>query len=332
MRQESDANHRRRPSDALRDPVGQRLRSGRQPASGRLAQGPRRLSGRPASCRTRQSAADPRRPERRRIRRREPARAHPRAARPRRLRQADRKRGLRLRPDRPFGIAFYPPGPDPQWVYVGETAAVVRFPYATATSRRAASAEVIVPDIPSGGHLQGGGHWTRDVAFSPDGKKMFVSVGSRSNDFENPTADETIAPTSSSTTRTARASGSYACGIRNPVGLAVNPTTGQLWTLGERARRAGRRPGARLHHARGRGRVLRLAVVLHRAQPGPAPPGKHPELEDKVDRPDVLIQSHSASLDMVVLRRAASSPTSTGRCVRGRARLLEPRAGARATR
>ena len=47
-----------------------------------------------------------------------------------------------------------------------------------------------VNDIPSGGHLQGGGHWTRDLGFSPDGKKMFVSVGSQTNDYENPRAAE----------------------------------------------------------------------------------------------------------------------------------------------
>jgi glucose/arabinose dehydrogenase len=81
----------------------------------------------------------------------------------------------------PFGIAFYPPGPDPKYVYVGETGAVVRFAYRSGDLKARGSREVIVPDIPSGGRLTGGGHWTRDLAFSNDGKKMFVSVGSRSN-------------------------------------------------------------------------------------------------------------------------------------------------------
>ena len=75
----------------------------------------------------------------------------------------------------PFGIAFYPPGPDPQWIYVGNTNAVVRFPYQngdmTATGPAAASCSICPRS----------GHYTRDIQFSPDGKTMFVSVGSGSN-------------------------------------------------------------------------------------------------------------------------------------------------------
>src|SRR5262245_36208301 len=83
--------------------------------------------------------------------------------------------------DRPFGIAFYPPGPNPQWVYVGNTGSVVRFPYRVGDLKASGMRQVIVPDLPSGGFLTGGGHWTRDVVFSRDGKKMYVSVGSHSN-------------------------------------------------------------------------------------------------------------------------------------------------------
>ncbi len=76
---------------------------------------------------------------------------------------------------RPYGIAFYPPGKDPQWVYIGDTDAVIRFPYQNGDLKARGPAEHIV-DLPSGG-----GHWTRSVQFSPDGKRMFVSVGSASN-------------------------------------------------------------------------------------------------------------------------------------------------------
>jgi glucose/arabinose dehydrogenase len=77
--------------------------------------------------------------------------------------------------DGPFGIAFYPPSNDPQWVYVGNTDSVVRFPYRTGDLTPRGPAEVIVPQLPTGGHH------TRDVVFSPDGKTMYVSVGSASN-------------------------------------------------------------------------------------------------------------------------------------------------------
>jgi glucose/arabinose dehydrogenase len=66
----------------------------------------------------------------------------------------------------PFGLAFYPPGPNPQYLYVGNTDSVVRFPYRNGDTRARAPAETIVPDLPGYARLRGGGHWTRDVDFS----------------------------------------------------------------------------------------------------------------------------------------------------------------------
>ena len=83
--------------------------------------------------------------------------------------------GLRL----PFGIAFFPNGNDPQWVYVANTDSVVRFRYRNGDLQASSKPEVVVPSLP-----QGGNHWTRDIAFSLDNTKMFVSVGSASNDGE----------------------------------------------------------------------------------------------------------------------------------------------------
>ena len=64
----------------------------------------------------------------------------------------------------PFGIAFYPPGPEPQWVYIGNTDSVVRFPYRNGDTTARGAAETVVP------RLAIGGHHTRDLAFAPDGK------------------------------------------------------------------------------------------------------------------------------------------------------------------
>ncbi len=88
--------------------------------------------------------------------------------------------------DKPFGIAFYPPGPEPQWVYVANTGSVVRFPYRNGELKALGPAQKLC-DLPGGGLLRGGGHWTRDLAFSPDGKTMYVSVGSHSNDDDSDT-------------------------------------------------------------------------------------------------------------------------------------------------
>ena len=77
--------------------------------------------------------------------------------------------------NQPFGISFYPSGDNPQWVYIANTDSVVRFPYQTGDMKARGVAETLVTGIPSVHH------WTRDVVFSNDGKKMFVSVGSGSN-------------------------------------------------------------------------------------------------------------------------------------------------------
>ena len=141
---------------------------------------------------------------------------------------------------RPFGIAFYPLGSDPQYVYVGNTNSVVRFPYRNGDLKARGPAEVIVKSLPSGdaSDPNGGGHWTRDIVFSRDGKKMFVSVGSRSNVDD---ADNNPAEVNRADVLEFNPDGTglriYASGIRNCVGEAIQPETGDLWCSDQRARR-----------------------------------------------------------------------------------------------
>jgi glucose/arabinose dehydrogenase len=77
---------------------------------------------------------------------------------------------------RPFGIAFFPNGDNPQRVYVANAGNVVRFPYRTGDLKASGKAEIVVANL-----AQGSGHSTRDIVFTPDGKRMLVSVGSVSN-------------------------------------------------------------------------------------------------------------------------------------------------------
>jgi len=81
----------------------------------------------------------------------------------------------------PFGIAFYPPGPDPKYIYIANTDSVVRYPYKSGDTGAKAKSETVVSNVSGGGMLTGGGHWTRDIVFSKDGSKLYLSVGSRSN-------------------------------------------------------------------------------------------------------------------------------------------------------
>ncbi|MDE2017305.1 MAG: PQQ-dependent sugar dehydrogenase, partial [Hyphomicrobiales bacterium] len=79
-----------------------------------------------------------------------------------------------------FGMAFYPPGPDPHWLYVATLNQVLRFAYRDGDAAPAGPAQVIVRRIAG----TTGGHWTRDLAFSKDGTRLYVSIGSASNDAE----------------------------------------------------------------------------------------------------------------------------------------------------
>jgi glucose/arabinose dehydrogenase len=199
---------------------------------------------------------------------------------------------------KPFGIAFYPPGPNPEWVYVGNTDSVVRFPYKNG-DLRAGGAEQKIADLPGGGHLRGGGHWTRDIVFSPDGKKMLVSVGSHSNvdDTDNNSvefhrADVLEFNPDGSGLRV------YASGIRNCVGEAINPKTGQLWcSVNERDEIGDNLPPDYITRVQDGGFYGWPWYYIGGHQ-DPRHKGKHPELKDKVIVPDVLVQPHIASLEM----------------------------------
>jgi glucose/arabinose dehydrogenase len=194
----------------------------------------------------------------------------------------------------PYGVAFYPVGGNPEWVYVGNTNSVVRFPYQNG-DLKARGAPQHLADLP-----HGGGHRTRDIEFSPDSKKMFVAVGSASN-VDDP--DTTPKEKNRADILEFNPDGSgmrvYAYGIRNAGGgLAINPKTGQLWcSVNERD---------------GLGDNLVPDYITHVDAGGfygwpwwyigghqdPRHKGKHPELKDKTLVPDVLLQAHSASLQL----------------------------------
>ena len=196
----------------------------------------------------------------------------------------------------PFGIAFYPPGPNPKYVYVGNTGSVVRFPYSNGDLKATGPAEMIVPNIPSGGRLTGGGHWTRDVIFSADGKKMFVSVGSHSNVTDD--AQEVRRADILEFNPDGTGEKIFASGIRNPVGITFDPSTGELWaSVNERDEIGDNLPPDYITHVQ-EGGFYGWPWFYIGSNEDPRLAGKHPELKGKVIVPDVLIQPHSASLEM----------------------------------
>ena len=198
----------------------------------------------------------------------------------------------------PFGIAFYPPGPDPRWVYVGNTDSVVRFPYKNGDLKATGPAQKLA-DLPGGGRLRGGGHWTRDIVFSKDGKRMFVSVGSHSNvDDPDTHPEEFHRADVLEFTPEGKFVKVYAYGIRNCVGEAINPITGDLWcSTNERDMLGDNLVPDYITHIQEGGFYGWPWYYMGGTQ-DPRHLGSHPELKSKVITPDVLLQPHFASLEM----------------------------------
>jgi hypothetical protein len=214
----------------------------------------------------------------------------------------------------PFGIAFYPQGPDPKWVYVAENNRVIRFPYTNGDLEAKSRPEVIVPEFAP----THGGHVTRDVAFSNDGARMFVSVGSASNvaqgmpaktledieawqarkglgaawGFEENRAAVLVFTPDGNDGRT------FATGIRNCVGLAVHPETGEVYcSTNERDGLGDNLPPDYVTRVR-EGQFFGWPWRYMGDREDPRWKGARPDLAGKVAVPDVLLQPHSAPLAM----------------------------------
>lgn len=201
--------------------------------------------------------------------------------------------------NRPYGIAFYPRGPHPQWLYIGDTDAVVRVPYQVGDLEAKGPAEHVV-DLPGGR-----GHWTRDIAFSLDSQTMFVAVGSGSN-VDDP--DTSPAERHRADILAFDPDGShqriYASGIRNPSGIAVEPGTGKLWTtVNERDGLGDNLVPDYITSVR-EGGFYGWPWWYMGSHQDPRHAGKHPELKDQVITPDVILQPHNASLQITFYQEA----------------------------
>ena len=212
----------------------------------------------------------------------------------------------------PFGIAFFPSGNNPQWVYVANTDSVVRFPYRTGDLKATGKPETIVAELP-----HGGGHSTRDIVFTKDDRRMLVSVGSASNDAEGKDPPpgglqswSSQHPLGASWGREIDRAGVlaftpegknaqiFATGIRNCVGLAVHPTSGDVYcSTNERDALGDNLVPDYVTRVR-EGAFYGWPWFYIGGKEDPRHPGERPDLKDKVTVPDVLIQPHSASLGL----------------------------------
>jgi glucose/arabinose dehydrogenase len=219
--------------------------------------------------------------------------------------------------ERPYGIVFYPPD-NPQYVYVAAANQVVRYPYRSGATKAAGPAKVVIDNIPTKRH------WTRDLAISRDGKRLFLAVGSSSNlgimprmtpekihqfekthgrgaawgDEENRAVVRVFDPDGKSIRN-------YATGLRNCSGLAMQPGTDNLWCVVNERDHLG---------------PLLVPDFMARVQDGafygwpwyyigdneePALEGARRDLKGHVRVPEVLIQAHSSPLSAAFYDRDA---------------------------
>lgn len=187
----------------------------------------------------------------------------------------------------PFGMAFYK-----DWFYVANTNSIVRFKYQSGQTAAVGEPERLV-ELTPGGYNQ---HWTRNILFSPDGTKMFVSIGSATNVSVEADPRRAAISVYDPDGKNHRI---YAAGLRNPIGLAWNPKTGELWTA--------------VNERDGLGDNLVPDYVTSVKEGGfygwpysyigqnedPRRKGGNPELVKKAIVPDVLLTSHSAALGIL---------------------------------
>lgn len=214
--------------------------------------------------------------------------------------------------ERPFGILFHPPQA-PEHIYVAAADRVVRYPYAEGDRKASGEAEVIVSDIPTERH------WTRDLASTADGSKIFVSIGSASNvagAMPDEPPEEIAAWEEShglgaawgneenrAVVRVMNPDGSelknFATGLRNCSGMAVQPDGGTLWCTGNERDHIGPNLAPDFITSVQEGGFYGWPWYYAGGNEDPAHAGERPDLKDKAITPDVMLQAHSSTMQLV---------------------------------
>ena len=186
----------------------------------------------------------------------------------------------------PFGIAFWR-----NYVYIGNTDAVLRFTYKPGQTKAEGTPEKIA-DLPGRGYRE---HWTRNILFSRDGKKMYVTVGSETNVSVEP---EPMRAAIAEFNPDGTGKRIYASGTRNPIGLDWLPGTNTLWAAVQERDRLGDDLVPDFVTEIKDGGFYGWPYAYMGFE-DPRRKGERPDLVQKTITGNVLIQAHSAILGMV---------------------------------
>ena len=226
--------------------------------------------------------------------------------------------------DRPYGIVFHP-AMNPHHVYVAAANQVVRYPYQSGNVRAGGPAEIVIDNIPTKRH------WTRDLALSRDGSRLFVSIGSASNlGFTMPekTAKEILAHEKihgrgaawgeeenrgvvrELNLRTMKLR-NYAIGLRNCSGLAMQPGTNNLWCVVNERDHLGPSLVPDFMARVNDGNFFGWPWYYLGGNSDPSMKGKRAGVKTSIRVPEVLFQAHSSALSLAFYNRTAFLPPST---------------------
>jgi glucose/arabinose dehydrogenase len=226
----------------------------------------------------------------------------------------------------PFGMAFYPSGNDPRWLYIAEENRVVRYAYRSGDLQARGEPQVVVADLLK----SNAGHGSHDLTFSKDGKVMFVAAGSASDVAETMAkkspeevvlweADHARGSTWDSEegrgdilsfdASTGRALGPYATGIRNCGTLAIHPHSGGLWCVSTERNALGDDLAPDYLTRVEKGGFYGWPWYYIGAHEDPRHKGERPDLAPYVKTPDVLFTPHSAALSLAFYESARQPST-----------------------
>ena len=203
----------------------------------------------------------------------------------------------------PFGVALV--GGD---LYVANTDALVRFPYQPGQTRITAPGAKVT-DLP-GGPIDH--HWTKSLAASPDGTKLYVGVGSNSNITENGMEAEKERAAVWEVDRATGAHRLFATGLRNPTGVAFEPVTRRLWAIANERDELGPDLVPDYLTSVRDGAFYGWPYSYYGQHVDPRVRPQRPDLVAKATPPDYALSSHVAPLGLGFYANGALGPRYAG--------------------
>ncbi len=199
---------------------------------------------------------------------------------------------------RPFGMAF-----GAGHIYVANAGSVVRWPYKTGQTRAEGPGEKIL-EMPAEP-----GHWTRTLAFSPNGSRLYVAIGS-SSDAGVPDADRALVFSVKPDGTDRRV---LATGLRNPIGMGIEPSSRTLWAAVQERDKMGDDLVPDYITSVREGAFYGWPFAYVGPNEDPRHAGENPGLVKKTVVPDVLLESHSAVMGLVFYQAKAFPAMYQGR-------------------